>query len=853
LTVGSYVLHIYDFKGCFIDYVLNVPEPDIALSIDNMAVIDSIACYGDSVGKAIMYVSGGMPNNQPNYYYLWDNGETALVADGLTSGYHSVLLRDDWGCEVLDSIEIPENTLIESELLVNTTVSCYGVPDGIAVISSVGGASFTYTYFWSQGQKDSLVNTAIADSLLHGSYYVTTRDDLGCEVVDSVYISEPDPIIMEASELDWIDCYNDSTGEAFATASGGTAPYLFDWTVNGSWVGDTVSTLTAGLHTVFVTDARGCTSSDTIFTHNPDPLIITIEDSLTILPYCMGVNTASLSGVADGGTPEYTYEWDDNLVLPQTTTTATGLLAGIYTITVTDSKGCTASDTRDIDTITNTMDASIASLYQYASGSLDSNEVSCFGYNDGGAYAELEGGHHPYTYQWYGPNGFNGTDSVVYDLYAGTYSITVRDTNNCMANSSITLIEPSILAFNTSTNTSESCLGACNGVILVDSIAGGVFPFSALLTDNQTGSITSHAIMNDSIINICSGDYMITLTDINDCPSSVMPGGVNQQLVGYATYTEAMINVLTAEDTICHNSLTGSLEVLNPNADSAYTYSWSTGDSVLFIDNLSSGVYILYADYNNILGCRTTDTLEVIELPEITNTFTQVDVDCYGENTGSIMAIPAGGPSPYTYEWNNTSPVQTATLTGLSAGNYTVTVTDANGCFSDAFPYTINQVPEIVIDITVNNTYILTASVLAGGTAPYTYQWSDANGIIPGAISSSYTVSSNGTYYVVATDANYCNLTSDVISYETTAVIESDLLALNIYPNPFNKETTVDFGRTIKQAVIRVVDVYGKLIEEYNIINTNKHIITRNNKASGIYFMEIEVEDVQVFNKLVIE
>ena len=343
---------------------------------------------------------------------------------------------------------------------------------------------------------------------------------------------------------------------------------------------------------------------------------------------------------------------------------------------------------------------------------------------------------------------------------------------------------------------------------------------------------------------------MITLTDINDCPSSVMPGGVNQQLVGYATYTEAMINVLTAEDTICHNSLTGSLEVLNPNVDPAYTYSWSTGDSILSIDNLSAGVYILYADYNNTDGCTTSDTLQVIELSEITNTVTIVDVDCYGENTGSITATAGGTITPYTYTWSTgqSGPV----VSNLSEGNYSLTVIDGNDC-EHVFPYTINQVPEIVIDIAINNTYILTASVLAGGTAPYTYQWSDANGIIPSATSSSYTVSSNGTYYVLVTDANDCNLTSDVISYETTAVIESDLLALNIYPNPFNKETTVDFGRTIKQAVIRVVDVYGKLIEEYNITNTNKHMITRNNKASGIYFMEIEVGDVQIFNKLVIE
>ena len=810
-----------------------------------------IACHGDSVGQAIMYVSGG----EPNYYYLWDNGETALVAEALTSGYHSVLLRDDWGCEVLDSIEVPENTLIESDLVVNTTVSCYGASDGIAIVSSQGGASFTYTYFWSQGQNTVGVNLDTAVGLLHGSYYVTTRDILGCEVVDSVYISEPEPLSMEASELDWVDCYNEATGEAFATATGGTESYLFSWD-NGTWIGDTINTLTPGIHTVVVTDSRGCTSSDTVETHNPDSLYINIDDTQTELPYCVGINTASLSAVAFGGTPGYTYEWDNNPIFPQTTTTATNLLAGIYTITVTDSKGCIASDTRDIDTVTNTMYASITSLYQYASGSLDSNEVSCFGSNDGGAYVEKEGGYYPYTYQWYGPNGFNGTDSVIYNLYAGTYSVTVRDVNNCMVNSSIVLIEPSSLTFNTSINTSESCLGACDGTILVDSIAGGASPFSAFLTDNITSAVSFHPISVtsslDNILDVCSGNYTITLTDINDCPSLVIAGGVNQQVVDYDTQTEAMINVLTAEDVICHASSTGSLEVLNPNMNSGYTYSWSNGGSGLNINGLSLGVYMLYADYNNILGCRSTDSLEIFELPEITNTVVKEHVDCYGENTGNITATAAGGLSPYSYSWD-TSPIQTTpTATNLEAGIYNLTVTDNNDCVSEEFSYTINQISEI--DIAVNNSgFIYTASVLSGGVAPYTYEWFESP--LTPVLSSSpiYTVSSNGIYYVEVTDANGCVQTSSMIYVGVTGVIESDLLSFDIYPNPFNKETTVDFGRTIKQGIIRLVDVYGKLIEEYTINNTNKHIITRSNKASGIYFMEIQVGEVNFFRKIIIE
>jgi hypothetical protein len=117
---------VYDAQGCFVSYSMTVGEPLTSLSIDSMAVIEHIACYGDSVGKARLYASGGMPN----YYYLWDNGETGIIADELTSGYHSVLLSDDWGCEVLDSIYISENPEIQSQISTVQNASCYGYNDG---------------------------------------------------------------------------------------------------------------------------------------------------------------------------------------------------------------------------------------------------------------------------------------------------------------------------------------------------------------------------------------------------------------------------------------------------------------------------------------------------------------------------------------------------------------------------------------------------------------------------------------------------------------------------------------------------------------------------------------------------
>ena len=158
---------------------------------------------------------------------------------------------------------------------------------------------------------------------------------------------------MQATALSWISCFGADDGLAYATGQGGNTPYTFTWSSNidstYSASGDTINTIGPDLHTVTVVDSRGCEASDTMYMYQPDSLLIDIDSSLTILPYCIGVNSASLTSVVLGGTPGYTYLWDDNLVAPQLTATASHLLAGIYTVTVTDARGCTSSDTEDIN------------------------------------------------------------------------------------------------------------------------------------------------------------------------------------------------------------------------------------------------------------------------------------------------------------------------------------------------------------------------------------------------------------------------------------------------------------------------------------------------------------------------
>ena len=221
-----------------------------------------------------------------------------------------------------------------------------------------------------------------------------------------------------------------------------------------------------------------------------------------------------------------------------------------------------------------------------------------------------------------------------------------------------------------------------------------------------------------------------------------------------------------------------------------------------------------------------------------------------------LQASVQGGIAPYTYSWNTIPILTTQTIDTLQAGSYTLTITDANNC-SVVDTFELTQ-PQVLLASISQSGYVLTASVPTGGTSPYSYSWREQS--LPASPIGSglnYVVNSYGTYYVVITDANLCTSQSNTITYSEGPLGTIDFspaLNLRVYPNPFREETTVDFGQRINKATIRIVDVYGKLVESYELADTDKYIIKRTNKASGIYFMEIEINKQYLNNiKLVIE
>ncbi|MEJ6749430.1 MAG: T9SS type A sorting domain-containing protein, partial [Flavobacteriales bacterium] len=207
-----------------------------------------------------------------------------------------------------------------------------------------------------------------------------------------------------------------------------------------------------------------------------------------------------------------------------------------------------------------------------------------------------------------------------------------------------------------------------------------------------------------------------------------------------------------------------------------------------------------------------------------------------------------GGTSPYTLQWNPGGMGGT-TINNLVEGTYTLSVTDNNACVKiDTF--VVNQ-PNVLLVTISQNGATLTATV-SGGILGYTYRWKEvsSSSVLQG--SSTYMVLNYGTYYCEIEDANGCITTSNEFIYSPTSVDFTDL-DLSIYPNPFRDRTTVDFGRTIMDGEVKVIDILGNIVEIYELDNQRELVIERTTKSTGIYFVEITINNNKIFKKITLQ
>lgn len=327
LTGGSHSVTVTDITtGCTGVGTTTVPSAP-TLTATAVVVTNATCLVG---GSATVTASGGTPP----YTYLWDNGQTTATATSLGAGPHSVAVTDAAGCVATAFVMIAQTQGPTVTATIVNQATC--TTAGSATATATGGAG-GYVFLWSNGQ-----NTATATNLSAGTFTVTATDAAGCSATAQVTITQSGAPTIIVSPGSLANCTSGG-GSATAGASGGTGPYTFLWSNGAS--GATVSNLNAGTYTVTVTDALGCTASGSVSIAASIPPNVVIVASSNAQCDQPGSATASVTG---GATP-YSYLWDNN----ETTATATNLVAGTHTVTVTDAAGCTATATVTIGTTAN--------------------------------------------------------------------------------------------------------------------------------------------------------------------------------------------------------------------------------------------------------------------------------------------------------------------------------------------------------------------------------------------------------------------------------------------------------------------------------------------------------------------
>ncbi|PLX04776.1 MAG: hypothetical protein C0594_08850, partial [Marinilabiliales bacterium] len=575
----------------------------------------------------------------------------------------------------------------------------------------------SYTFTWSDTQ-----NGTTASNLCTGTVTVTVTDGNGCTANTSATINENTLLEITLDATTDVSCNSLCDGDATVSASGGDGSYTFTW--SDAQNGTTASNLCAGTVTVTVTDGNGCTdnTSATII----EPTLLSITTNSTDVA-CNGGTNGSVSVSPTGGTTPYTYNWDNGA---GTTASSTGLAAGTYNVTVTDGNGCVANGSATINEnplLTASIDAS--------------TDVSCNGLCDGDATVTAAGGEGTYEYIW--DDALFQTNASATSLCAGTYNVTVEDGNGCTATDNITINENPALTITLDGTTDVSCNGLCDGDATV-SAAGGDGSYTFTWSDAQVGATAS---------NLCAGTVTVTVTDGNGCTASTS-ATINEN-------NAVAASISSSTDVTCNGNANGSATVDPTGGDGNYIYVWDdpSNQTDQTASGLSGGTYNVTVEDGN--GCQATTSVTIIENPVVTAVASGTDAQCNAACDGTALVTPGGGDGTYEYDWDDTGFSTDVSISGLCAGTYNVTVTDGNGCFATS-SYTVAEPAAMVLTpsslaATCGNPDGTASVSVAGGTSPYTYDWSPDGFTNDGF--DTYEDLTAGAYDVVVTDANLCSST----------------------------------------------------------------------------------------------
>ncbi|HSP11757.1 MAG TPA: LamG-like jellyroll fold domain-containing protein [Salegentibacter sp.] len=655
LVAGTYTVTVEDDEGP-LSKNFTVSEP-AELKINSVETL-AVSCNAGTDGSI---TAGNVTGGNSGYEYRLDNGtwQSSNSFSGLSAKDYILNVKDSKGCETSQQVTVTQPDALTMATPTSTPVSCNGGNDGTATAGAVSGGNSGYQYKLDTG---SYGTSNTFNGLSAGTYTITVKDAKACETSQQVTVTQPDALTMATPTSTPVSCNGGNDGTATAGAvSGGNSGYQYKLDAATYGTSNSFNGLTAGTYTIWVKDAKGCETSVDVEVTQPDPLQMQAATPQQVS--CHGGSDGSITaGNVTGGNSGYEYRLDNGTW--QSSNSFSGLSAKDYILHVKDSKGCETSVNVEV-TQPDPLEIQPAATVP----------VSCNGENNGSITAgTVTGGNGEYRYALNDGN-FSST-KIFQNLTAGDYTLKIRDKKNCEITEVITIEEPAELQMTTNpTSTPVTCFGGNNGSITAGTVSGGTAPFQYSI-DNATWNTTG--IFN----NVEAGTHTIFVKDANDCPLQVTVN-VDEPNVLQASLNKTDVN--------CHDGNDGSISLTNLSGGSG-DYEFSVNgtswiSSLETLEGLSAGSYEVL-----IRDAAATDCIIVLNgayeinepLEPLEVTIDASRTSAYGTSTASATANPTGGTAVYTYEWrrNGSSEIlyTTQNVSGLSAGDYSLTVYDRNDC-----------------------------------------------------------------------------------------------------------------------------------------------------------------------------
>jgi len=545
LAAGTYTITVTDANGCTVSGSATVIDYT-AEGIWVQHITMNVTCFGFNNGMAeAMPMSG-----TPPYTFQWAHGPTTKKISNLAPGTYSVVVSDASGCIALHNVTITEPPALTASA--TTTNALCGL-SGTAQVTASGGTA-PYSVLWSTGA------TTLTITVPAGTYTVTVTDANACAISATATVSvSGNALNVNATPQSNAGCT--IGGSAQATANGGSGNYAYVWD-NGQ-MNATANNLSAGIHKFTVTDVTtGCMGTGSV-TIPAAPLLTAAANLQTNATCTVG---GSAQAVGTGGTPPYTYKWDNG----QLTQAATNLGAGPHNVTVTDSKGCVA--------------VAAVSIGQSQGPSVTAAPLTSATCTAGGsAQATASAGSSPYTYLWDN----NQTTVIATNLTPGVHKVTVTDANGCSAMASVTITQPGAPSLTLASSTTAGCTTPASAAVAG---TGGTSPYTYQWSNNATGTTQT---------SLSAGSYTVTVTDAAGCTATLQ--------VSIAGTLPPAVVISASSNAKCGQP--GSATASVSGGTGPFTYKWDNNETTAVAVNLNAGphtVTVTAAD-----GCTATASVTI--------------------------------------------------------------------------------------------------------------------------------------------------------------------------------------------------------------------------------------------------